>query len=157
MSFVYSDLLSDLRVQGVDYWWELDSDGLHYKPNTQNLKNFKPASGLLHHFYAVYINEVDNFNEVRFNKAALRRPRIDPEELDELVNKLSPFRLLPEAKAMLVVSDDYQLSGTYALCKKINGYHVFVRSPRKISKVRQMTLRTCKERKHMSRIMAHLG
>lgn len=144
-----SDLLADLRVQGVDYWWELDTDDQCYKPNTQNLKNFKPASGLLHHFYSVFINDEDKFNEVRFNKAALRRPRIDPEELDELVAKLSPFRLLPESKAMLVVTDDHQLSGTYALCKKVNGYHVFVRPARKMTKVCRKSISPLFHFRHM--------
>eukprot|EP00952_Eustigmatos_sp_NYUAD-ZCMA_P006741 28866-Eustigmatos_ZCMA.PRE.1 len=56
--------MQELKVQGVDFWWELDDDGC-YKPNTANLKNFKPASGLLHHFYHVFIRDPGRYNHVR--------------------------------------------------------------------------------------------
>jgi hypothetical protein len=41
-----------------EYWWELDDAAKVYRPCTQNLKNFKPASGLLHHFFATYVDNV---------------------------------------------------------------------------------------------------
>lgn len=138
-----ADLLQDLRLQGVDYWWEQETDemgNIFYKPNTQNLKNFKPASGLLHHFYQVYIHDEGNYDAVRNNpKATGSRFRTDPDELDELVAKLSPFRVLPEPKALLVLPNSMAplhltLRGTYALSKKVNNFNVFIRPARQIAK-----------------------
>ncbi|EWM27122.1 hypothetical protein Naga_100046g45 [Nannochloropsis gaditana] len=138
-----SDLLQDLRLQGVDFWWEQEEDEqgvVFYKPNTQNLKNFKPASGLLHHFYQVYIHDSRNYETVRHNpRATGSRFRTDPEELDDLVAKLSPFRVLPEPKALLVLPNStaplhQSLRGTYALGKKVNNHNVFFRPARQVAK-----------------------
>ena len=140
-----AELLTDLHVQGLDYWWEQEvgkNGTVYYRPNTQNLKNFKPASGILHHFYQTYIYDQDKYDEVRQNPRATSRSgryRIDPEELDDLVAKLSPFCILPEPKALLVLPNSADpvhktLQGTYALSKKVNGFNVFVRPARQVTK-----------------------
>jgi hypothetical protein len=138
------ELLQELRVQGVDYWWELDASGQYYRPNTANLKNFKPASGLLHHFYSVFIRDPDRYEEVRRHRPQGGRYRVDPDELEELVEKLSPFRQQPEPKALLVHPRQNQaLRGTYALSKKIAGYNVFIRPQRTVNPhVSALTTRT---------------
>jgi len=123
-----------------EYWWEVDGD--YYRPNTQNLKNFKPASGLLHHFYAKYIHDKDHFNEVRNRNFGPRndRYRTEPQDLDKLVEELSPFKEQPEAVALLIIPNhDHSLRGTYALNKKITGQKLFVRPERRPTRVSTKT------------------
>ena len=36
----------------------------HIRPITDNLKNFKPSSGLLHHFYSIFIYNPAKCDEI---------------------------------------------------------------------------------------------
>jgi len=122
-----------------EYWWE--SDGEYYRPNTLNLKNFKPPTGLLHHFYAVYVHDLEKFNEVRMRPYGVDRIyRVDPMTLDSMAHDLSPFKGRSEEVALLVMSssgqkDDRGIHGTYSLVKKVNGQKLFVRPERHVEMV----------------------
>lgn len=130
--------LGDLKVGQLDYWWEVDDDEGCYRPITANLKNFKPASGLLHHFYTVFVEDPKRYKAL--TKLPSHRCKYQPDELEELVKKLTPFREVPEPKALLVVPKTMpQLRGTYALSKKIAGNNVYLRPERKITRVRTHT------------------
>jgi len=127
--------MSELNM-AKDYWWE--SDGDYYRPNTQNLKNFKPTTGLLHHFYGVYIHDRDRFNDVVMRPfGADRVNRVDPMILDALARDLSPFQERLEEMALLVMPGQNERSvlGTYALVKKISGQKLFIRPERSITVV----------------------
>lgn len=128
--------LADLKMGQLDYWWETDGDS--YRPITANLKNFKPASGLLHHFYTIFIDNVRRRDAVLNHKLAEHRQRFSTDELKEMVKKLTPFREMPEPKVLLVVPHARpQIRGTYALTQKINGNNYYLRIARSATKVNE--------------------
>jgi len=124
--------MSELNM-AKEYWWE--SDGEYYRPNTLNLKNFKPPTGLLHHFYAVYIHDREQFDEVRMRPYGSNRVnRVDPMTLESIARSLSPFQERSEEVALLVISGQHRetIHGTYYLVKRVNGQRLFVRPERQV-------------------------